>query len=90
MDTSFEDQNIDLDGLTLLNAVAINPDLLEPVREPYWMWQKQIELNETMATRATLVRFALDGMVMADIFGFAPPNQAMRKKLRLEITRLLE
>lgn len=90
VDTSFEDQNIDLNGLTLLNAVAINPDLLEPVRERDRMWQKQIDLNETVPTRATLVRFVLDVIVMANIFSFAPPNQAMRKKLRLEIKRLLE
>jgi AcrR family transcriptional regulator len=80
--SSFDQPTLDLDAITMLNAVMINPVLLEPVRKRYTQWQKQLEQAGLPTAYVTLVRLALDGLMLADLFGLAPPDQKTRQELR--------
>ncbi len=70
----------------LLAAVALNPELLEPVKKHYAAWQKQIENDGISPVTATLVRLAADGLYFAEVFDLAPPKGKLRKQLE---TRLI-
>jgi AcrR family transcriptional regulator len=74
-------------GSGLLAAVALNPELLEPVKKHYAAWQKQIENDGINPVTSTLVRLAADGLYFAEVFDLAPPRGKLRKQLE---ARLLE
>jgi AcrR family transcriptional regulator len=71
----------------LLAAVALNPELLEPVKKHYGAWQKNIEGDGINPVTATLVRLATDGLYFAEIFDLAPPKGKLKTQLE---KRLLE
>lgn len=71
----------------LLAAVALNPDLLEPVKKHYGAWQKELEQDGINPVTATLVRLAADGLYFVEIFDLAPPKGNLRKQIE---KRLLE
>jgi AcrR family transcriptional regulator len=87
--SSFDQPTSDVDALTMLNAVVINPDLLEPVQQRYIQWQAQLEQAGMPSAYATLVRLALDGLMLADLFGLAPPNQKARQELKALLLELV-
>jgi hypothetical protein len=87
--TSFDQPTSDVNALTMLNAVVINPALLEPVRQRYFQWQAQLEQAGMPTAYATLVRLALDGLMQTDLFGLAPPNQKTRHELRALLLELV-
>jgi AcrR family transcriptional regulator len=66
----------------LLAAIAVNPDLLKPMQARYDTWQARIE-DDAGADRAlaTIIRLALDGLWMSDLFGLAKPDAALRQQL---------
>ncbi|MEO8607779.1 MAG: TetR/AcrR family transcriptional regulator [Chloroflexota bacterium] len=66
----------------LLAAIAVNPDLLKPLQARYDTWQARIvaESGENRAL-ATIIRLALDGLWMSDLFGMAPPDGALRAEI---------
>jgi AcrR family transcriptional regulator len=70
----------------LLAAVALSPDLLEPVKKHYAAWQKELEQDGINPVTATLVRLAADGLYFAEVFDLAPPKGKLKKQLE---TRLL-
>jgi AcrR family transcriptional regulator len=70
----------------LLAAVALNPELLEPVKKHYRAWQKELEKDGINLVTATLVRLAADGLYFSEVFDLAPPKGKLRKQLE---TRLL-
>lgn len=77
-------------GSGLLAAVALNPELLEPVKKHYQAWQKQIENDGLEATTATIIRLAADGLYFAEVFELAPPKGNLRKQVEkklLEMTK---
>nr|WP_229522948.1 TetR/AcrR family transcriptional regulator [Paenibacillus farraposensis] len=43
--------------------------------------QNKIENDELNPVRSTIVRFVIDGLWLADMFGLASPNEEMRQKL---------
>jgi AcrR family transcriptional regulator len=68
-------------GAGLLAAVALNPDLLGPVRKHFAAWQKELENDGINAVTATLVRLAADGLYFAEMFDLAPPKGKLRKQV---------
>jgi AcrR family transcriptional regulator len=74
-------------GSGLLAAVALNPELLGPVKKHYAAWQREIENDGINPVTATLVRLAADGLYFAEVFDLAPPKGKLRKQLGI---RLLE
>jgi AcrR family transcriptional regulator len=71
----------------LMAAIAVNPQLLEPLREDYARWQHQTENDGLDPALATLIRLALDGLWVADFFNLAPPSGELREQL---VAKLLE
>ena len=65
----------------LLAALAAEPERLAPVRERYARWQARVEDDGVDPVDATLVRLAADGLWIADLLGFAPPDAALRARL---------
>ncbi|MCF8011424.1 MAG: TetR/AcrR family transcriptional regulator [Clostridiales bacterium] len=59
---------------SLLAAVAVNPDLLEPMRKAYREWQQHIENDGIDPVKATILRLAVDGLWLSALFDLAPLN----------------
>jgi AcrR family transcriptional regulator len=74
-------------GAGLLAAIALNPDLLSPIKKHYQTWQKQIENDGLDPIVTTLVRLAMDGLYFAEIFDLSPPKGSLRRRIE---KRLLE
>jgi AcrR family transcriptional regulator len=75
-------------GSGLLAAIALNPELLEPVKKHYATWQKEIEQDGINPVIATLVRLATDGLYFAEIFDLAPPKGNLRKQLEKQLINM--
>ncbi|UOQ49883.1 TetR/AcrR family transcriptional regulator [Gracilibacillus caseinilyticus] len=60
-------QNKDMNA-GLLAAKAVNPDLLDPIRNLYEEWQEQIENEGIDPMKATIIRLATDGIWLAELF----------------------
>lgn len=74
----------------VLAGVALNPELLAPVRAHFAAWQQRIENDGVDPALATLVRLAADGWWFAQLLDFAPPNAALRTQLRAQLNALTE
>ncbi len=75
---------------SLIAAIATNPALLEPLRTRYAEWQAQAEADGVPAVTATIIRLAVDGLWLADLFGLAPPTGDLRGRVTealLDLTR---
>ena len=71
----------------LLAAIATNPDLLAPWQQQYQIWQKRITEDGIDPVLATIVRLAVDGLWVNELFGIAPPNPDLRQQV---VERLLK
>jgi AcrR family transcriptional regulator len=80
----------DDDTAALLAAVATDPSLLAPLQEQYARWQAQVETDGVDSALATVIRLALDGLWMADLFGLAPPKGALRDQVMATLVRLTQ
>ena len=65
----------------LLAAIASNPALLSPMQETFVDWVRLLVKDGIDPTTAMIVRLAVDGLWMVDLFGFAPPEPELRKKV---------
>ncbi|MGP4081551.1 TetR/AcrR family transcriptional regulator [Pseudalkalibacillus sp. R45] len=52
----------------LLAAKAVNSDLLQPIREAYANWQHEIENDGLDPVKATIIRLAIDGIWLSELF----------------------
>ncbi len=75
-------------GAGLFAAVALNPELLEPVRERYAQWQAAAEADGLEPGLGTLLRLAMDGLWLADLLNLAPPDAQRRQTLAALVGRL--
>ncbi len=69
----------------LMAALAINPHLLEPIRERYQNWQSIFLANTVNPTRSLIGRLAAEGLWFSEALGLAPPTREQRTALVLEI-----
>jgi len=65
----------------LLAAIAVNPELLQPIQDHYDHWQKKIETDDLDPVLATIVRLAVDGLWFCDMFGLAHLENDMREQV---------
>jgi AcrR family transcriptional regulator len=72
----------------LIVAAATNPKLLEPLRERFRAWQQAIEGDGIGATRATIIRLAVDGLWLADLLGIWSPSGALRQQVLDDLIQL--
>jgi AcrR family transcriptional regulator len=75
-------------GAALIVTAALNPKLLEPLRERFRVWQQAIERDGIGPTRATVVRLAVDGLWLADVLGIWSPSEKLRRQVLNELIRL--
>jgi AcrR family transcriptional regulator len=80
----------DEDTAALLAAVANDPRLLEPLQAQYARWQAQAATDGVDLALATVIRLALDGLWMADLFGLASPAGALREQVIATLERMTE
>jgi hypothetical protein len=71
----------------LIAAIANDPDLIKPLQKRFSEMQDRIARAAFSPEIGTLIRLALDGMWISDIYGFAPPPPELREKM---LTSLLE
>lgn len=62
----------------VMAAAAMNPDLLQPIKDRYETWQQRIETTEADPVAATVIRLAADGLFFSELFGFAPLSESMK------------
>ncbi|WP_424951246.1 TetR/AcrR family transcriptional regulator [Deinococcus sp.] len=72
----------------LVAAVALNPELLEPVQERYRQWQAEAEADGLEPGLGTLLRLAMDGLWLAELLHLAPPDADERARLAALVVRL--
>lgn len=74
----------------ILAAAANNPELLEPMRERYRVWQSRMQAESADPIQATVARLAADGMFFCELFGFAPLEPEMRSSVLRYLTKMVE
>lgn len=65
----------------LIAAVTNDPDLLEPLQQRFYIMQEKMANAAESPEIGTIIRLALDGMWISDLFGFAPPSVELREKM---------
>jgi AcrR family transcriptional regulator len=65
----------------LVAAMANEPDLIKPLQARFAKMQREIAAAAISPEIGTVIRLALDGLWMSDLFGFAPPSSELREKM---------
>ncbi|AKG74603.1 TetR/AcrR family transcriptional regulator [Salinicoccus halodurans] len=65
----------------MLAAQGINRELLTPLQKTYGEWQANIENDEIDNVDATIIRLAVDGLWLSEIFGLDAIDDEMREKI---------
>lgn len=76
-------------GAALIAAIAAEPSLLRPLQLAFDDWQRQLDADGIDPVRATVVRLAVDGLWLSELFGLAPPSAARRRAVSDELRRLV-
>jgi len=74
----------------LLAAVATNPALLTPMQQTFAGWVRLLEQDGIDPTQAMIVRLAVDGLWMVELFGLAAPDAQMREKILYALETLIK
>lgn len=73
----------------LLAAVATNPALLEPMQETFAEWVKLLEQDGIDPALAAIVRLAVDGLWLVELFGLASPDAGRRAQVLQALETLI-
>lgn len=73
----------------LLAATVISPEALESLRERYADWQARLDRDGVPPGVATAIRFAVDGIWLADVLGLAPVTGSRRVQVIEVLERLV-
>lgn len=65
----------------LLAAKAVNENLLDPIRALYSDWQDEISKDGLDPVKATIIRLAIDGVWLAELFDFYHIDTDMKEKI---------
>lgn len=65
----------------MLAAQGSNRNLLVPLRESYQDWQQHIEQDGLDKADATIIRLAVDGLWLSEIFGISVIDEDMREEV---------
>lgn len=72
----------------LLGALALDPTLLDPMRDAYSRWQARLEKDGIAPADATLVRLAVDGWWSSLVLGLPPVRPALLAQVRARLDAL--
>lgn len=75
-------------GGALLAAMASEPHLLDPLREAFARWQRDLEADAADPVRATVARLAADGLWLCELFGIDVIGVDLRHRVREELERM--
>ncbi len=75
-------------GAAVVAAMASEPQLLQPLRDAFAGWQRQIADDGIDPVRATVARLAADGLWLCELFGFDALTPQLREQVRIELERL--
>jgi AcrR family transcriptional regulator len=59
-------------SVSLLAAVVLNPELLNPLRERYQRWQEKFTAHSQGTIAPTAIRLILDGLWISNLLNLAP------------------
>jgi AcrR family transcriptional regulator len=65
----------------LFAAISDDPELVKPLQTRFSRMQREIAAAAATEEMGTIIRLALDGLWISDLFGFAPPSSALREKM---------
>jgi AcrR family transcriptional regulator len=65
----------------LFAAIANQPELIKPLQARFFKMQSEIAAAAATPEIGTIIRLALDGLWLSDLFGFAPPAPELREKM---------
>ncbi|RIP37291.1 TetR/AcrR family transcriptional regulator [Staphylococcus gallinarum] len=71
---------------SMLAAEGNNRHLLTPLQETYKIWQSYIENDGLDKVDATIMRLAVDGLWLSEIFGLDALDETMRKQVLERLT----
>lgn len=74
----------------LLAAVATDPALLLPMQQTFAEWVRLLERDGIDPTTAQIVRLAVDGLWMVELFGLAPPDAKTRENVLRGLQALID
>jgi AcrR family transcriptional regulator len=83
-----EDVRRERASAAILAAMASEPELLAPLRASFDGWQQRLVDDGIDPVAATVARLAVDGLWLADVFGFAPLVEPMRSDVAAYLERL--
>ncbi|WP_157259780.1 TetR/AcrR family transcriptional regulator [Chamaesiphon minutus] len=75
---------------SLVLVATCNPELLQLVQGKFDAWQQKILASGLDPVRANLVRLATDGFGDAELFGYMPPNPALRQDLLAMLLAMIQ
>ncbi|RIN26302.1 TetR/AcrR family transcriptional regulator [Staphylococcus succinus] len=70
----------------MLAAQGINSQLLLPLQDTYKTWQNKIEHDGLDKVDATIIRLAIDGLWLSEIFGLDALDESMRAQVLDRLT----
>lgn len=88
-DNKFNSIKIHENGAGLLAAVAMNKELLAPIREKSEEWQKIID-NCSNPILANIIMLAVDGIRFSKILGLNTINSEIQKKVLGELSTMVK
>jgi AcrR family transcriptional regulator len=74
----------------ILAAVAINSQLLAPLRRRYDVWRGRLEDDGIDPAIAELVRSAADGLWLGNVLDLGQPSDAVRKRVFAKLIELTQ
>jgi AcrR family transcriptional regulator len=80
-----DEQRAERLGAAVLAAMACEPDLLQPLREAFAGWQRDLEAEAADPVRATIARLAADGLWLCELFGLVDLPAELREQVRTEL-----
>lgn len=76
--------------VALLAAAVVSPSSLDTLRDRYRRWQERLDQDNVPVHIASAIRFAVDGIWLADVLDLAPPKGQQRKQIIQSLRQTLE
>lgn len=77
-------------NVALNAALFSNKDLREELREQYQVWQQNIENDGVDPVISSVVRLAVDGLWLSEVFGIGEISEEMRGRVIGKLFAMLE
>jgi len=85
-----ESGETDTISAALIPAAASDPALLDPMRRMYEVWQQNLDEDLGDSGTSTLIRLALDGLWLVELFNLAPPRGERREEFLSMMIKMTE